>query len=33
VFVRDGSWVTFAGSSEPNSNVAGACARLFNDLK
>lgn len=31
-FVTDGGWATFAGS-EPNRNVAEACAKMLNDLK
>jgi hypothetical protein len=31
-FVTDGGWATFPGS-EPNRNVAEACAKMLNDLK
>mgnify|MGYP001577555008 CR=1 FL=1 len=31
-FVTDGGWATFPGS-EPNRNVAEACAKMLNELK
>jgi hypothetical protein len=31
-FVADGGWATFPGS-EPNRNVAEACAKMLNELK
>jgi len=33
VFLVDGGWVTFPGSTQPNRNVAEACAKMLGDLK
>jgi hypothetical protein len=32
-FVEKGGWATFAGSKEPNSAVAEACAKILSDNK
>jgi hypothetical protein len=32
-FVEKGGWATFPGSSEPNSGVAEACAKILSDGK
>lgn len=32
-FVEKGGWATFAGSAEPKRDVAGACAKMLNELK
>lgn len=32
-FLVDGGWATFPGSSEPNRNVAEACAKMLSELK
>jgi hypothetical protein len=33
VFVEQGGWATFPGATEPNRNVAEACANLLNEMK
>ena len=33
LFVVNGGWATFPGGSEPNRNVAEACAKLLGELK